>query len=165
MAKDSSFDVVSEPDLGELKNAIDQTRREIETRYDFQGHHATIDWDGVKYEIVLSAPEGMVMESLQTVLSQKMAKRNISLRFLEFSDPVAHGMNRAVVTVRIKKGIETPKAKEIQKAIKALGLKVDVQIQGDTLRVSSKSKDDLQKTIQSLRGMDFGIEIGFNNFR
>lgn len=165
MAKESSFDIVSSPDLSELQNALDQTRREVATRYDFRGHEVTVTWDSAAWLITLDAPSGMVMDALQGVLTDKMAKRGIALRFLEFGKPELHGMEMATLPVTIKNGIETPKAKEIQKAIRALDAKVDVQIQGDALRVTSKNKDDLQKVIQWLKGHDFGIELTFTNYR
>lgn len=165
MAKESSFDVVSTPDLSELQNAIDQTRREIATRYDFRGQNASIEWNAARWVIALDAPDGLVMESLQQVLSDKCARRNLSLRFFEFGEPKHRGMDRAQVEVSVKNGIEQAKAKEIQKAMRTQFPKVDVQIQGDALRVSSKSKDDLQLVMQWIKGSDFGIELSFNNFR
>lgn len=165
MAKDSSFDVVSEPNLSEVLNAIDQVRREVTTRYDFRGHNITVDWDGSQSIIRLDAPAGMVMESLIHVLEERMARRGVSLRFLEVGNPEPHGMDRATVEVTIKKGIETSQAKSIQKVIRSLGVKVDAQIQGDAVRVSGKSKDDLQTVMQSLKQQDFGIELGFTNYR
>lgn len=165
MPKESSFDVVSEPDWSEVLNAIDQTRREAATRYDFRGHDIRVEYDGGEHVITLDAPEGMVMDSLKTVLGEKMARRSVSLKFLDFGPLEAHGMSRAKQTVRLKSGIETDMAKKILKAIRGLGLKVEPQIQGDTVRVSGKNRDDLQTVIQFLKGQDFGIELGFTNFR
>ncbi len=165
MPKESSFDIVSSPDVSELQNALDQTRREVATRYDFRGHDVSVTWDAARWLITLDAPSGMVMDALQSVLTDKAAKRGVALRFLEFGKPELHGMERATVPVTVKNGIETPKAKEIQKAIRALDAKVDVQIQGDALRVTSKNKDDLQKVIQWLKSQDFEIELTFTNYR
>ncbi|NMP23596.1 YajQ family cyclic di-GMP-binding protein [Sulfobacillus harzensis] len=165
MPKESSFDVVSEPDWSEVLNAIDQTRREANTRYDFRGQDIEIDYDAANHVITLDAPEGMVMDSLKTVLGEKMARRSVSLKFLDFGPVESHGMSRARVSVTIKSGIETDLAKKIQKAIRGLGLKVEPQIQGASLRVSGKSRDDLQAVIQFLKGQDFGIELAFTNFR
>ena len=165
MAKDSSFDVVSEPDWSEVLNAIDQTRREAGTRYDFRGQDIEIDYDQAKHVITLDAPEGLDMESLRTVLGEKMARRQVSLKFLEYGDVESHGMARARVRITIKSGIETDVAKKIQKAIRGLGVKVEPQIQGDALRVSGKNRDDLQGVIQFLKTQDFGIELAFTNFR
>lgn len=165
MAKDSSFDVVSEPDWSEVLNAIDQTRREVSTRYDFRGHDIHIDYDAASHIITLEGPPGMVMESLQTVLGEKMAKRKVSLRFLEFGEVQAHGMNRGRQSVTLKSGIATDVAKKIQKAIRSLGLKVNAEIQGDSVRVSGKNRDDLQAVIQALKAEDFGLELAFVNYR
>ncbi len=165
MAKDSSFDIVSEPDWSEVLNAIDQTRREAGTRYDFRGQDITIDYDQAKHVITLEAPEGMVMDSLRTVLGEKMARRQVSLKFLEFGEVERHGMSRARVQVTLKSGIETDVAKKIQKVIRGLGLKVEPQIQGDALRVSGKNRDDLQAVIAFLKTQDFGIELAFSNYR
>ena len=165
MPKDSSFDIVSEPDWSEVLNALDQSRREVQTRYDFRGQDVTIDYDPSGHLITLDAPEGMVMQSLETVLTEKMAKRQVSLKFLEFGAPESHGMNRQRIIVTLKSGIATDVAKKIQKAIRGLGVKVEGQIQGDAIRVSGKNRDDLQTVIQFLKGQDFGIELVFTNYR
>lgn len=165
MPKDSTFDVVSEPDWSEVLNAIDQTRREASTRYDFRGHDVTIDYDQSGHVISLDAPEGLVMDSLRTVLGEKMAKRSVSLRFLEFGQPESHGMARQRVVVTVKSGISTDVAKKMQKAIRGIGVKVEPQIQGEAIRVSGKNRDDLQAVIQFLKTQDFGIELVFTNFR
>ncbi|MCY0898371.1 MAG: YajQ family cyclic di-GMP-binding protein [Firmicutes bacterium] len=165
MAKESSFDIVSEPDWSEVLNAIDQTRRETQTRYDFRGHDVSVIYDAGKHVITLDAPEGLVMEALKTALAEKMAKRQVSLKFLEYGAIEHHGMNRARLLVTIRAGIDKNVAKNIQKAIRGLGLKVEAQIQGEAIRVSGKSRDDLQKVIQSLKNQDFGIELVFTNYR
>lgn len=165
MAKESSFDIVSEPQWSEVFNAIDQTRREANTRFDFRGQNIEVEYDQTHRVIILNAPWGMVMDSLKTVLGEKMARRTVSLRFLEFGADEAQGMNRARCTVTLKTGIQADVAKKIQKAIRGLNLKVEPQIQGDTVRVSGKNRDDLQQAILFLKGQDFGIELLFNNFR
>ncbi len=165
MPKESSFDVVSEPDWSEVLNAIDQVRREVQTRYDFRGHEVTVDYDQSHRIITLDAPEGLVAQSLRTVLTEKMAKRQVSLKFLEFGTPESHGMNRQRVVVTIKAGIATDVAKKIQKAIRGAGVKVEGQIQGEAIRVSGKNRDDLQTVIQFLKSQDFGIELVFTNYR
>ena len=165
MAKDSSFDIVSEPDWSEVLNAIDQTRREANTRYDFRGHNISIEYDQSAHVITLDAPEGLVMDALRSVLGEKMARRQVSLKFLEFQEPESHGMARQRVAVAIKSGIESDTAKKIQKAIRALGVKVEPQIHGEAIRVSGKNRDDLQKVIQFLKDQDFGIELVYTNYR
>lgn len=165
MAKDSSFDVVSEPDFAEVANAVDQTRREAGTRYDFRGHGVTVEWDAKTLTIRLEAPAGMVMDALVSVLQDRMARRNVSLKFLEVGAPEPRGIERAAVLVKVRRGIETAAAKAIQRAVKEAGIKVETQIQGDAVRVSGKNKDDLQRVIQLLKARDFGIELNFVNFR
>jgi hypothetical protein len=165
MPKESSFDIVSEPNWAEVLNAVDQTRREVATRYDFRGHDVSVDYDQSARVITLDAPEGLVMESLRSVLGEKMAKRQVSLKFLDYGTPESHGMGRQRVPVTLKAGIATDTAKKIQKAIRAVGVKVEPQIQGEAIRVSGKNRDDLQVVIQFLKSEDFGIELVFNNFR
>lgn len=165
MAKDSSFDIVSEPNWAEVLNAVDQTRREVNTRYDFRGHEVTVEYNTSERRITLDAPEGLVMDSLRAVLGEKMAKRQVSLKFLEFLAPESHGMSRQRVVVQIKSGIASDVAKKIQKAIRGMGIKVEAQIQGEAIRVSGKNRDDLQTVMQTLNSQDFGIELVYNNFR
>jgi uncharacterized protein YajQ (UPF0234 family) len=164
MAKDNSFDVVSEPDLGEVANAVEQTRREVAQRYDFHNHDVQLDWDG-EATITLEAPAGLVMETLVTVLEQKMARRGVSLRFLDVGPPEDRGKDRARIVVRLKRGLTQATAKAIVQSIRSLKLKVEPQIQGDIARVSGKSRDDLQAVIAHLKGQDFGVELSYTNYR
>lgn len=164
MAKDNSFDVVSEPDLGEVTNAVDQTQREVGQRYDFRGHDVVVQWDGDAV-ITLEAPAGLVMDALVTVLEQKLARRGVSLRFLDIGEPEPRGHDRVRLTVRLKRGLSAETAKAIVQSIRALKLKVEAQIQGDLVRVSGKSRDDLQAVIAHLKQQDFGVELGYTNYR
>jgi len=164
MAKDNSFDVVSEPDRGEVANAVEQTRREVAQRYDFRNHDVHVGWDG-EATITLEAPAGLVMETLVTVLEQKMARRGVSLRFLDVGPPEDRGKDRARIVVRLKRGLTQATAKAIVQSIRSLKLKVEPQIQGDVVRVSGKSKDDLQAVIAHLKGQDFGVELSYTNYR
>jgi len=165
VAKDSSFDIVSEPDWSEVLNGVDQTRREVAQRYDFRGHDISVTWDASAKVIRLAAPQGMVMEALSTVLGEKMAKRGVALGYLDFKPVSVSGMDRATREVVVRHGLDTNVAKTIQKAIRSLPAKVDVQIQGDALRCSAKSKDDLQAVISWLKGQDFGVELSPANYR
>lgn len=166
MAKDSSFDVVSEPDMAELQNAIDQTRREAGQRYDFRGHDVAVALDGKASTVVLEAPAGMVMEALEHLFLERAAKRGVSLRFFDIPErPEALSHDRARKALVLRRGLTTEKAKEIQKAVKALGLKVDAQVQGDAVRVTGKNKDDLQAVIRGLREHDFDVELSYSNYR
>lgn len=165
MAKESSFDIVSAPNWAEVLNGIDQTRREVAQRYDFRDQKVEIDYDAASKIITLKAPAGLVMDALSTVLGEKMAKRGVSLRFLDFKDPVPAGGDRAAREVHIRHGLDTTVAKTVQKGVRSLGLKVEAQIQGDAVRVSGKNKDDLQAVIRWMKGQDFGLELTADNFR
>jgi len=164
VAKENSFDIVSKVDLQEVENAIDQTRREIAQRYDFRSSPAEVEWDKKK-EIKIVAENDFRLEAATEILKQKMARRGVPIRALKFGkvEKAAGGNVRQVIEV--VQGISTEKAKEIVAAIKELKLKVQAQIQDDQIRVSGKSRDDLQKVIQTLKGMDFGIELQFVNYR
>jgi uncharacterized protein YajQ (UPF0234 family) len=164
MAKDNSFDVVSEPDLGEVANAVEQTRREVAQRYDFRNHDVHVEWDG-DTTITLEAPAGLVMETLVSVLEQKMARRGVSLRFLDVGAAEDRGKDRAQVVIRLKRGLTQATAKALVQSIRSLKLKVEPQIQGDIVRVSGKNKDDLQAVIAHLKGQDFGVELSYTNYR
>lgn len=164
MAKDNSFDIVSEPDLGEVTNAVDQTEREVAQRYDFRGHAITVAWDR-DHIIVLEAPEGMVMDALVTVLEQKLARRGVSLRFLDTGPREPRSNNRARLSITLKRGLSPEAAKSIAQAVRSLKIKVDPQIQGNVVRVSGKNRDDLQAVIAHLNQEDFGVELSFTNYR
>lgn len=166
MPKDSSFDIVSEPDMAEVQNATEQTRRETTQRYDFRGHEVAVELDVKQGTVTLEAPAGLVMESLERLFLERAAKRNVALRFFDIpaeAELGSHDRARKVLTLR--RGLTPEKAKEIQKAVKSLGLKVEAQVQGDLVRVSAKSRDDLQAVIQAMRGQDFGVELDFVNYR
>lgn len=166
MPKDNSFDIVSEPDMAEVQNAVDQTRRESAQRYDFRGQDVTVDLDAKAGTITLEAPAGMVMEAFERLLLERAAKRSLSLRFFDIP-PEVEGLShdRARKAIVLKRGLSAEKAKEIQKAVKALGLKVDPQVQGDMVRVSGKNRDDLQAVIRAMRDQDFDVELAYTNFR
>lgn len=166
MAKDSSFDVVSEPDMAEVQNAVDQTRREAGQRYDFRGQDVRVELDMKSGTVTLEAPAGMVLEALEHLFLERAAKRAVSLRFFDVpaaAEPLSHDRARKAIVLR--RGLTPEKAKEIQKAVKALGLKVEAQVQGDAVRVSAKNKDDLQGVIRALRERDFDVELAYANYR
>ncbi len=158
-----SFDVVSEVDLQEVRNAVDQASREIATRYDFKGTGADIAWSGET--IVLRANAEERVKALLEVFKEKLIKRQISLKTLEAGEPMASGKEfRLVCTV--DEGISSDNAKKVAKIIRDEGPKgVKPQIQDDQLRVSAKKKDDLQAVIALLKGKDFGIALQFTNYR
>src|SRR5579883_873242 len=163
MASDFSFDIVSKPDMQEVKNALQQVEREISTRYDFKGSVSELELDGET--IKLHSDDEFKLTALVDVLQSKLVRRGIDLKFLEYGkvEPASKGTVRQEVT--IKTGIPTDKAKQITKMIKDQGLKVQAQIQDEQVRVSSKSKDDLQKAIQYLKGASLDIPLQFVNYR
>jgi uncharacterized protein YajQ (UPF0234 family) len=164
MAGTYSFDIVSKPDLQEIDNAVNQTIKEISQRYDFKGVVAEVEFNG-KDEIKIHAQDEFKLKSILEILKAKMVKRGVSPKFLDEGKIEAATGGTVRETVKIKNGIEKEKAKEIVQEIKNTKLKVQAQIMDDIIRVSGKSKDDLQSVIQMLRGRDFGIELQFTNYR
>lgn len=164
MAKAASFDVVSKVDLQEVDNAVNQANQEIAQRYDFKGSVSKVEWDG-KAEIKLLSDSDFRLDAVVDILKSKMIRRGIAVRSLEFGkvEQASGGHVRQVVTV--VQGISKEKGKEIVASIKTLKLKVQAQIMDDQVRVSGKSRDDLQATIQALKDQDFGVELQFVNFR
>ncbi|MBZ4655402.1 MAG: YajQ family cyclic di-GMP-binding protein [Peptococcaceae bacterium] len=164
MAKENSFDIVSEVNLQEVDNAVNQTIKEISQRFDFKGSKADVELTK-EDEIKVVADDEYKLKSVIDILQSKMVRRGVSLKFLEYGkvEPAAGGTVRQIIT--IKKGISKEKGKEIVNAIKNMKLKVQAQIQDDQVRVSGKERDDLQKVIQHLKQQDFGIELQFTNYR
>ena len=159
---DSSFDIVSKVDHQEAENALNQARKEIEQRYDFKGVGAEIDFSGEK--ILLKANSEERVKAVLDVFESKLIKRGISLKSLDAGEPFASGKEYRL-EASIKEGISQEHAKKITKLIRDEGPKsVKAQIQGDELRVSSKSRDDLQATITLLKGFD-EADLQFVNFR
>ena len=161
-----SFDVVSEVDEQEVRNALDQARREISQRFDFKGTSTEIEQEGtpIKTITIRANSEGRVTAAVD-VLKEKMVRRNVPLKALQEGKilPAAGGTYKE--TIEIVQGISDEKARTINKFVKGRALKVQTQIQGDQLRVLSKSKDDLQLAIKSLKEEDFGIALQFINYR
>lgn len=159
-----SFDVVSEVDKQEVDNALNQSRKELKTRFDFKGIDATIELTEANV-IELKAEDAGRLKSLQEIVIGKLATRNVDLRNIERLDPAISPLGHARQELHIKQGLDGGKAKEIIQAIKDLDLKVQCQLQDRQVRVTGKKRDDLQKIIQFLRHKDFGIGLGFRNFR
>ena len=160
---DSSFDIVSKVDHQEADNALNQARKEIEQRYDFKGTGASISWSGEQIVIVANSEERV--NAVLDVFQSKLIKRGISLKSLESGEPVASGKEYRL-TSSLKDGISSENAKKVTKVIREEAPKtVKAQIQGDEVRVTSKSRDDLQSTIQLLKSSDFDIDLQFVNFR
>jgi uncharacterized protein YajQ (UPF0234 family) len=159
-----TFDVVSELDHQELRNAVDQADREISNRFDFKNTDSSVELD--EKEIKLESDTDQRLKALTQVLEEKIVKRQISLKALSYGkvEEASKGRARQVVTLNV--GINSDKAREIGKFIKELGLKgLQHQVQGDQLRVSAKKRDDLQTAIQALKEHDFGVPLQFTNFR
>ncbi|HEY7503608.1 MAG TPA: YajQ family cyclic di-GMP-binding protein [Gemmatimonadales bacterium] len=166
MASNASFDISTGADLQEVDNAVNQALKEIAQRYDFKGTHCTIDFDRPKAEIRLSADDEFRMEALLDVLQGRMIKRGVPVKNLKIGDLVQGTGQTVRRTVSLTQGIPQDAAKRIVKAIKEGGFKkTQTSIQGDEIRVTSPSKDELQAVIAMLRGDDFGIELKFGNYR
>jgi uncharacterized protein YajQ (UPF0234 family) len=159
-----SFDVVSEVDLQEVRNAVDQASRELNTRFDFKGTSSSIEI-GDKSLVLRSSTEDR-LAALRQVLEEKLVRRNVSLKAITYGKIEEASGGSARQHVDIVAGISSDKARELNKFIKDLGLKgIQSQTQGDQLRVSAKKRDDLQAVIAALKGDDFGIALQFSNFR
>jgi uncharacterized protein YajQ (UPF0234 family) len=159
-----SFDVVSEVDRQELRNAIDQAQREIATRFDFKNTDSSIEQNNLVLTLRTISEERL--KALRTVVEEKMVKRGLSLKGLDYGkvEEATQNTVRQVVTVTV--GISSDKAREINKMIKEKAPKgVSSQTQGDSIRVTGKKRDDLQAVISLLRGADLGIPLQFENFR
>ena len=164
MATEYSFDIVSKADPQEVKNAVGQAQREIETRFDFRGSISAIEHDD-KDKLTLHSDDEARMSALTDVLQSKLIKRGVDVKFLEYGkmEQASKGTLRQVVT--IKSGLPTETAKKITKLIKDKGLKVTAQIQDQQVRVTAKAKDDLQSVMTMLKGEDLDAPLQFTNYR
>jgi uncharacterized protein YajQ (UPF0234 family) len=163
MAGDFSFDIVSDFDRQELVNAVDQTHREMKQRYDLKSTNASLELE--KDAIVITAPADITLRAVLDVLESKMIRRDLDLKILE-PGPVEQASGGNVrQRFTLKRGITQELAKQITKLIKESVPKARAQIQGDAVRVSSKSKDDLQKVIQTVRQQEYDVPIQYQNYR
>jgi uncharacterized protein YajQ (UPF0234 family) len=161
-----SFDIVSEVNLQEVDNAINQVRKEIETRYDFKGSIAEIKFLEKDSKLELLADDKMKLQALTEILNQKMSKRGISLKSLDYKDPEKASGDALRQSVILKQGIGSDDAKKLVKKIKELPVKkVQAQIQDDQVRVTAPKRDDLQAVIQALKTSVDDIDLQFTNFR
>lgn len=161
---DASFDIVSEIDLAELDNAVNQAQRELSTRFDFRGTGARVERSGEEAAVLSAETEDRVKAALD-VLKEKLIKRGISLKAMEASDPRQSG-KESKIDVAFQQGIAQEHAKKIGKIIRDEGPKgVKPQIQGDKLRVTGKKRDDLQSVIALLKGKDLEVALQFTNYR
>lgn len=157
-----SFDVVSEVDDQEVRNAVDQANREVKQRFDFKGTNSEFELNG--QEITLRTESDFQLNQMMDILHGKLVKRGIDIGCLEKKQPVLN-LNDARQAVSIKQGIESDTAKKIVKEIKGSKIKVQAQIQGEQLRVTGKKRDDLQQVIAMLKDAEFGLPLQFTNFR
>jgi len=160
---ESSFDVVSNVDMQEVKNAISQAMKEITTRFDLKGSSSNVELQGK--EILITSGDDSKMKAVRDVLEERLVKRNVPLKALTFGEVEKALGQTARQKVTLQEGIPSDKAREIVKVIKGSKLKVQASIQGEQVRVSSKSKDDLQSVMQLLKGTDLGIDMQFTNRR
>ena len=165
MAQDNSFDVVSKVDIQEVRNAIDQAMKEIRQRFDLKDSHSEINLTDGDKEIQLASAGEYKLEAVKEILGQKLVKRGVSLKNLTYGkiEPAAGQSVRQKIT--LQQGIPTERAKEIVKLVKDSKKKVQASIQGDTVRISGKDRDDLQAIISTLRGKDLGVDLQFTNYR
>lgn len=165
MAKDSSFDVVSEVNMQEVDNAFQQTARELTQRYDLKDSGATIELSKAEKLFTLNAPADFVARQIIDVLNGKLIKRGVDLKTVKWDDPQAASGGTVRLLGHIVEGIDQATTKKINKDIKDTKAKVKVTIDGDHLRVSSPSKDALQGVIAFLRDADYGQPLQFTNYR
>ena len=163
MASTYSFDVVSEFDRQELVNAIDQARREITNRYDLKDSKTTIDLS--ENTIAIETDSNMTLQSVQSILQTKAAKRNLSLKIFDFGKAESASGGRVRQVITLKEGIDKDIAKDISKFVRDNVKKSQASIQGDAVRVSAKSKDELQTVIQLLKSADWPVALQFTNYR
>ncbi|MFV0416402.1 MAG: YajQ family cyclic di-GMP-binding protein [Chthoniobacterales bacterium] len=160
-----SFDIVSEVDRMEVKNAVDIALRELKNRFDFKGTNAKIELDPKTGSIQLSTDSGEKIPALRELIMGKLAARNIDLRNIDKKEAFLSPLGHSRQELAIKQGLDGDKAKEIVKAIKALGLKTQASLQDRQIRVSGGKRDDLQKVIAAMKNADFEIGLAFTNFR
>ena len=163
MASTYSFDIVSEFDKQELVNAVDQTVREIQSRYDLKDTKTTVELG--EEAINVNTDSEFTLDAIHTILQTKAAKRNLSLKIFDYGKVDSASGNRVRQEIKLKKGISQEIAKQINKLIRDEFKKVQSSIQGDSVRVSAKSKDELQSIIQRLKEEDYPVALQFTNYR
>jgi uncharacterized protein YajQ (UPF0234 family) len=163
MAQDNSFDIVSKVDIQEVRNALDQAIKEIRQRFDLKDSHSEVNLEG--NDIQLASANEYKLEAVKDILCQKLVKRGVSLKNLSYGkiEPAAGQSVRQKIS--LQQGIPVEKAKEIVRLVKDSKKKAQASIQGDSVRISSKDRDELQAIIAMLRGRDLGLELQFTNYR
>lgn len=163
MADTYSFDVVSDFDRQELVNTLDQVRRDVGQRYDLKDSATEIGLE--ETSLTITTATDMTLQAVEDVLRQKATKRNLSLKIFDFQTPEAVGGNRVKQEVKLRKGLSKELAKDLSKVVRDNLKKVSVAIQGESLRITAKSKDDLQAAIQLLRDQEVEVPLQFENYR
>jgi hypothetical protein len=164
MAAQNTFDIVSKVDMQEVDNAVNQSMKEVRTRFDFKGSKSKIYLEG-KDKLILVSDDEFKLKSLNGILQQKIVKRGISLKSLSYKKAVPAADSTVRQEVDLQQGIATEKAKEIVKIIKDSKLKVQASINGDFVRVAGKDRDTLQEVIRMLKDRDFDFDMQFTNYR
>ena len=166
MATQCSFDITSNVDLQEVDNALNQARKEVAQRYDFKGTKASIDFDTKESKLTLAADDEFKLNALWEIIQTRLVRRNVPVKNLTRGPAIAAANSTVRQEISLQQGIPTEKAKDIVKFLKDAKLKrVQASIQGDQLRVTSPSKDDLQEAMRQLREQDFGVALQFGNYR
>ena len=163
MASQNSFDVVSKFDTQELRNAVDQTMREVGTRYDLKDSKTEIEQD--EAQLTINSDSEMSLRAVRDILESKLVRRNLSLKILDYQEEEPASGGRVRQIVKLRQGLNDDLAKEISKRIRTEFKKVSPQIQGDLIRVSAKNRDDLQSVIQALKESDYPVPLQFVNYR
>ncbi len=158
-----SFDIVSEVDKQEVRNAVEQVNREVSTRFDFKGSDARVEQKD--FDLTLYADDAFKLEQVKEILRLKLVKRGIDIRTLDFGQEETISGGKVKQSVTVKVGVETELGKKIVRLLKDSKLKVQGSIQGDTVRVSGPKRDALQEAIALIKGADLGVPLQFNNFR
>ncbi len=160
-----TFDVKLDPNLVEVRNAVDQTSKEVGTRFDFKGTSAHVEFKDKEKEIIVFGDADFQLDQVREVLTGKMAKRQVDVRFLDIGKPEKMGGDKVKQTIKVKAGIETELAKKIVKVIKDSKIKVVASIQGDVVRIQGGKRDDLQATIALLKKDITEAPLSYDNFR
>jgi uncharacterized protein YajQ (UPF0234 family) len=160
-----SFDIVSKVDMQEVDNAVNNTTKELDSRYDLKGTDAKIEWKPAENKIILMCNSAAKIDTLRDMLYSRLIKRGLDLASFKPGEVSTGGRNISKQEITVQQGIDQASAKKIVAEIKESKLKVQAAIQGDQLRVTGKSRDELQATIAHLKAKDFGVPLQFNNFR
>jgi cyclic-di-GMP-binding protein len=162
---DNTFDIASKIDLNEVLNAVQQTSKEVQTRYDLKDSKSSVELNEKENKILLASSDEYKLKAITEILGQKLVKRGVSLKGLQYGAVIPAAQSSVRQEITLQQGISTEKAKDIVKTLKDSKLKVQASIQGDVVRVSGKDRDTLQQAIALLKGKDFGIDMQFTNYR